>query len=42
MQTISADAFTARLLMAVASTMLTIPVVSPMLARLPALTQCAA
>ena len=42
MQTISADAFTALLLMAVASTMLTIPVVSPMLARLPALTQCAA
>ena len=33
-QIISADAFTALLLMAVASTMLTIPVVSPMLARM--------
>ena len=38
-QIISADAFTALLLMAVASTMLTITVVSPMLARLPALLQ---
>lgn len=42
MQTISADAFTALLLMAVTSTMLTIPVVLPMLARQHALTQCAA
>ena len=36
-QIISANAFTALLLMAVASTMLTIPVVTPMLARLQAL-----
>jgi Kef-type K+ transport system membrane component KefB len=32
-QIISSDTFTALLLMAVASTMLTIPVVSPMLAK---------
>jgi len=38
-QIITADAFTALLLMAVASTMLTIPIVSPMLARLQALLQ---
>ncbi|MDO9075782.1 MAG: cation:proton antiporter [Rubrivivax sp.] len=34
-QVITADTFTALLLMAVASTMLTVPVVTPMLARLP-------
>ena len=34
---ITADSFTALLLMAVGSTMLTIPVVKPMLARLPQL-----
>jgi Kef-type K+ transport system membrane component KefB len=36
-QLITADAFTALLLMAVASTMLTIPVVTPQLKRLPEL-----
>ena len=35
-QIISADTFTALLLMAVASTMLTVPMVTPMLARLAA------
>ncbi len=38
-QIVSAAAFTALLLMAVASTMLTIPVVSPMLERMQALLQ---
>jgi Kef-type K+ transport system membrane component KefB len=36
-QVITADTFTALLLMAVGSTMLTLPVVAPMLTRLPAL-----
>jgi Kef-type K+ transport system membrane component KefB len=36
-QVITADTFTALLLMAVGSTMLTVPVVAPMLTRLPAL-----
>jgi len=38
---ITADTFTALLLMAVASTMLTIPRVTPMLRRLPALVRAA-
>ncbi len=38
-QLITPDAFTALLLMAVARTMLTIPVVSPMLGRLQGLVQ---